>query len=283
PAAIVGLPKLGAGPHGAAPPHTPRGPPPIAVSLPHNSAAANLAPCTASGTRGSRVQRGPWWRMHHQDAPLSPGQAASKTTAALYKDYAGLRGYSAFASLTNRATTCTALRGLVPPKWAGMSARRWRSTASWRIPTLISCRKPRSAAVVACRSAGPDPGEEDVGRPVFGQRRRHGEDGGEAAASQGGQTLVFAYVVVGGLRRGAQVGGAGDMGLPPGGAAVAGVGEPHIGGQGGVAWPVVAQVVPGHPDCAVRVDRDRGLECERAHPRQRGAAPGAAAVPRRGH
>src|SRR5262249_38259835 len=102
-----------------------------------------------------------------------------------YKDYAGLRGYSAFASLTNRATTCTALRGLVPPKWAGMSARRWRSTASWRIPTLISCRKPRSAAVVACRSAGPDPGEEDVGRPVFGQRRRHGEDGGEAAASQG--------------------------------------------------------------------------------------------------
>jgi hypothetical protein len=51
-----------------------------------------------AGYEGLPVQRGLWWRMHHQDAPLSPGQAASKTTAALYKDCAGLRGYSAFAN-----------------------------------------------------------------------------------------------------------------------------------------------------------------------------------------
>ena len=72
--------------------------------------------------------------------------------------------------------------------------------------------------------------------------------------------LVLAHVVVGGQRRGPQVGRAGDMGLPPGPAAILGVGESHIGGQGGIAWPVVAQVIPGHPDGAVGVDRDRRLE-----------------------
>src|SRR5262249_31762496 len=70
------------------------------------------------------------------------------------------------------------------------------------------------------------------------------------------------------------------MGLPPGPAAVHGVGEPEISGQGGVARAVVTQVVPGHADGPVRIDRDRGLERERAHPRQPAAGPGAAAVPR---
>jgi hypothetical protein len=100
--------------------------------------------------------------------------------------------------------------------------------------------------------AWPDPGEEDVGRPVLGLRRGQREGRDEpAAARQSVQPLILAHVVVGRQRRGPQVGGPGDMGLVPGAATVLGVGEPHVRAQGGIARSVVAQVIPGHADGAV--------------------------------
>src|SRR5690349_6829962 len=84
-------------------------------------------------------------------------------------------------------------------------------------------------------------------------------------------------------RWGSHVEGPCEVALPPGAAPVIGGGEPGVGGEGGIARPVVPQVVPGNPDRAVRVNGDRGEERERAHAGDLAAAPGAAAIPRSRH
>ncbi len=61
-----------------------------------------------------------------------------------------------------------------------------------------SLRRASSAGDARTRAlAGPDPGEEDVGGPVAGQRPGQGEDDAEAAAGQRGHSLVFAQRVPG--------------------------------------------------------------------------------------
>jgi hypothetical protein len=106
--------------------------------------------------------------------------------------------------------------------------------------------------------------EEDVGGTVQCQRCRRGEDGREAASADRCQALILAELVsVAGGGQAPDVKRPGQVGLPPGAAPIAGVGEPGVGGQGGIAGPVVAKVVPGDPDRAVRIDGDRGVEGER--------------------
>src|SRR6185295_19763228 len=96
-------------------------------------------------------------------------------------------------------------------------------------PGLSGRLAPFPTAMVVCLPAGIDSSEEDVGRPVLRLRRGKGEDRGEAAAAgQPGQPLVLADIVVGGQRGGPQIGGPGDMDLPPGPATVMGMGEPDI-------------------------------------------------------
>src|SRR5215475_9382948 len=116
------------------------------------------------------------------------------------------------------------------------SARSWYAGgqaihASGHRSAHSCARSPSAAGSPVWRSAGRDPGDEDVGGPVASLRRCQGEDGGEPAAAQGGQPLVLAHVVPDRKVCGPQVGGAGEVGLPPGGAVVAGVGETYIGGQ----------------------------------------------------
>src|SRR6266508_5595773 len=78
----------------------------------------------------------------------------------------------------------------------------------------IALIAPLATVVLVAPAARPDPGEEDVCGSVFGLRGCQCEGGGEPA-TEPGQPLVFAYVVVRGKRCGSQVGRAGDVRLPP--------------------------------------------------------------------
>src|SRR4051794_34048856 len=73
-----------------------------------------------------------------------------------------------------------------------------------------------------------DAGEKDVGRAVFGQGCRRGEDRREAASSDGRKSLVFAQLMPVARRwQSPDVERTGEVGLLPGPASTAGVGEPR--------------------------------------------------------
>ena len=103
-------------------------------------------------------------------------------------------------------------------------------------------------------------GDEDVRRPVGGERSGEREDCGERAGAQSGQPLVFAEPVLAGQCPGAEIGGTGDVDLAPRQAAILRAREPDVAAERGVARPIAAEVIPGDPDYAARVDSDRGLE-----------------------
>ena len=83
----------------------------------------------------------------------------------------------------------------------GARYRSGRRVALERVPSaVVDALLGQSAPLAVVFVARPDPGEEDVRRPVFGLRRRQREDGGEAASRSAGQPLVLAEPVVRGKR-----------------------------------------------------------------------------------
>jgi len=138
-----------------------------------------------------------------------------------------------------------------------------------------------SVLVVATCCSGHDLREEDVRRPVLRLRSPEREDGGEPT-SEPSEPLILADPVVGD-RSGSDIGGAGDVSLPPRGAAIVGMGEPDISCQAGVARDVVAEVVPDDAHGAVLVDCDGRLERKGLNAWQRDAAPCATTVERPDH